>query len=97
MISGIVEFWNLSPENAKAGRGLIMYKPASTGALNNKRQLTASDWFHFCSKQGGKFTEVFVRRANCHRDFFSTQTLCEVKFFAGDRRCFSVGNAMKSW
>ena len=37
---------------------------------------------------GGKFTEASVRRADRCSDFFSTQTLGELKFFAGGRSCF---------
>ena len=38
---------------------------------------------------GGKLTEVSVRRADCHGDLFSSQTLGELKFLDRDRRCFS--------
>ena len=36
----------------------------------------------------GKFSKVSVWRADHHCDLFSSQTLGELKFIAGDRCCF---------
>ena len=41
-------------------------------------------------------TRVSVWRADRSSDLFSSQTLGELKFFAGDRCCFSGRNKMKS-
>ena len=40
--------------------------------------------------------EVSVWRPDGRGDLFSSQTLSELKFFAGDRRCFSGRNVTKS-
>ena len=39
---------------------------------------------------GAKFPEVSVWRADGRSDLFSSQTLCELKWFAGDRRFFEL-------
>ena len=39
-----------------------------------------------------------ITSADRHRDLFSSQTLSgELKFFAGDKRCFLGRNVMNSW
>ena len=41
-------------------------------------------------------SEVSVWKADHHSDLFSTQTILELKFFAGDRHCFSGRNVTVS-
>ena len=50
--------------------------PSASPVSQNRQRLSS----------GVKFTDVSVRRADPRGDFFSSETLGEVRFFAGDRR-----------